>query len=467
MTPPDPLLAPATGHSMAIAHDAHLSAVIDIFRAQPQLRVLTIVDAAGQPVGIVREQRVRELLFCPYWFSLMQNPSIGGSIASLIDPCQIADVGESTAALLRIAAQSAAQELVLVDRGRFVETLDAAQLSKLAMLREIEVAQERSARAATVEASGRRFEQDISALTATLAEMAREAEAVAQGLGTRADETGRDAVSVAGATAQTLAGLQELGDRGRGLAASMARIVADGTRARDVRRDAHARVRSASERATALREASQSIEHMLRLIIDMASRTNMLALNAGIEAARAGDAGKGFAVVASEVRALAQRSADAAKDVKAKINASTEQVDAGVELVAQAGAALTRITGRIGEINMLVSDIASAAAQQATGLQQVNTAVSEMDGVTQQNAAMVEEATAAARSLSEETDNMTRQVARFRLSDRPASSPRAASPVHQLQARVAQASPRIAAAPRVARASNAAVAIDNGDWSEF
>lgn len=276
---------------MAIAHDAHLSAVIDIFRAQPQLRVLTIVDAAGHPVGIIREQRVRELLFCPYWFSLMQNPSIGGSIASLIDPCQIADVGESTAALLRIAAQSAAQELVLVDRGRFVETLDAAQLSKLAMLREIEVAQERSARAATVEASGRRFEQDISALTATLAEMAREAEAVAQGLGTRADETGRDAVSVAGATAQTLAGLQELGDRGRGLAASMARIVADGTRARDVRRDAHARVRSASERATALREASQSIEHMLRLIIDMASRTNMLALNAGIEAARAGRPG--------------------------------------------------------------------------------------------------------------------------------------------------------------------------------
>ncbi|ENY82096.1 methyl-accepting chemotaxis protein [Sphingopyxis sp. MC1] len=390
MTPPDPLLAPATGHSMAIAHDAHLSAVIDIFRAQPQLRVLTIVDAAGQPVGIVREQRVRELLFCPYWFSLMQNPSIGGSIASLIDPCQIADVGESTAALLRIAAQSAAQELVLVDRGRFVETLDAAQLSKLAMLREIEVAQERSARAATVEASGRRFEQDISALTATLAEMAREAEAVAQGLGMRADETGRDAVSVAGATAQTLAGLQELGDRGRGLAASMARIVADGTRARDVRRDAHARVRSASERATALREASQSIEHMLRLIIDMASRTNMLALNAGIEAARAGEAGRGFAVVAQEVKNLAAQTRAAASDISPFINHIREIVGQVAEGFAEVERAI--------EANNAFSDA-------------VDTAVDGQSATTLLIASYVEQAVAAGKEIDSRVHQIGRRSA--------------------------------------------------------
>ncbi|MFC0102558.1 methyl-accepting chemotaxis protein [Sphingopyxis terrae] len=379
MTPPDPLLAPATGHSMAIAHDAHLSAVIDIFRVQPQLRVLTIVDAAGQPVGIVREQRVRELLFCPYWFSLMQNPSIGGSIASLIDPCQIADVGESAAALLRIAAQSAAQELVLVDRGRFVETLDAAQLSKLAMLREIEVAQERSARAATVEASGRRFEQDISALTATLAEMAREAEAVAQGLGMRADETGRDAVSVAGATAQTLAGLQELGDRGRGLAASMARIVADGTRARDVRRDAHARVRSASERATALREASQSIEHMLRLIIDMASRTNMLALNAGIEAARAGEAGRGFAVVAQEVKNLAAQTRAAASDISPFIDHIREIVGQVAEGFAEVERAIEANNAFSDAVDMAVDGQSATTLLIASYVEQAVAAGKEID----------------------------------------------------------------------------------------
>jgi methyl-accepting chemotaxis protein len=206
-------------------------------------------------------------------------------------------------------------------------------------------------------------------------------------------------------------------------------------------------------------------------VIDgIAFQTNLLALNAGVEAARAGDAGKGFAVVASEVRALAQRSADAAKDVKAKIMASSEQVDAGVELVSETGAALQRIIGRIGEISTLVSTIAHSAEQQATGLQQVNTAVSEMDGVTQQNAAMVEEATAAARSLSEEADELARQIARFQIGTAPsrAAAAPAAPVVHQLQARAANAGRKIArSARRGATAGNAALADSQDDWSEF
>ena len=317
MNAADLALYPAPGHSAAIGADAHLSAVIDIFRTRPQLRVLTIIDDRLAPVGIIREQRVRELLFCPYWFSLMQNPSIGGSIESMVEPCHTADIGESTASLLRIAARSSAQEaLVLVDKGRFVETLDGAQLAKLAMLREVELAQESAARAASVEDAGRRFQQDIAALTSALSEMAGEVEDVSRGLAERAEQTGRDAVSVAGATAQTLTGLQELGDRGRALAESMARIVDDGGRARAIRREAHQKVRLAGERSAALQTASHSIEEMLRLIIDMASRTNMLALNAGIEAARAGDAGRGFAVVAAEVKTLASQTRSAASDIK-------------------------------------------------------------------------------------------------------------------------------------------------------
>ncbi|MEJ8629281.1 methyl-accepting chemotaxis protein [Sphingomonas sp. I4] len=149
-----------------------------------------------------------------------------------------------------------------------------------------------------------------------------------------------------------------------------------------------------------IERASTEISDIISVIDGIAFQTNLLALNAGVEAARAGDAGKGFAVVASEVRALAQRSADAAKDVRERISVSVEQVDAGVGLVNETGKALGRIVSRITEINQLVNDIAVSAENQSSGLQQVNIAVSQMDMVTQQNAAMVEEATAAARSLA-------------------------------------------------------------------
>ncbi|MDR6788721.1 methyl-accepting chemotaxis protein [Sphingomonas sp. BE138] len=187
-------------------------------------------------------------------------------------------------------------------------------------------------------------------------------------------------------------------------------------------------VRRAVEAMSGIERSSSEISEIISVIDAIAFQTNLLALNAGVEAARAGDAGKGFAVVASEVRALAQRSADAAKDVKVKINASTEQVDLGVGLVDEAGKALQTINLRIGEISSLMAGISAAAEQQAIGLQQVNTAVGEMDNVTQQNAAMVEEATAAARSLASEADALSRQVSRFTVDAATTSLREPASP---------------------------------------
>ncbi|MGK6323567.1 methyl-accepting chemotaxis protein [Sphingomonas sp. DT-51] len=226
-------------------------------------------------------------------------------------------------------------------------------------------------------------------------------------------------------------------------------------------------VRRAVEAMSGIERASGEISEIISVIDGIAFQTNLLALNAGVEAARAGDAGKGFAVVASEVRALAQRSADAARDVKAKITASTEQVDAGVGLVSETGSALERIIARIGEISTLVATIADSAKHQATGLQQINTAVSEMDGVTQQNAAMVEEATAAARSLADEASQLATQVARFSLSKPQAAS--AASPVRELQARAATAGREVARTARrgVTGTSGTALAVVQDDWSEF
>ncbi|MDG6745785.1 methyl-accepting chemotaxis protein, partial [Staphylococcus aureus] len=199
-------------------------------------------------------------------------------------------------------------------------------------------------------------------------------------------------------------------------------------------------VRDAVAAMNGIERSSLEISEIISVIDGIAFQTNLLALNAGVEAARAGDAGKGFAVVASEVRALAQRSADAAKDVKSRILASSEQVESGVGLVSETGKALERIIGRITEISTLVEDIASSAEKQAIGLQEVNTAVSAMDGVTQQNAAMVEQATAAARNLAQEAEQLNDAVSRFRLTA-PTSAPTSvmasrtasASPVHDVR----------------------------------
>jgi methyl-accepting chemotaxis protein len=182
-----------------------------------------------------------------------------------------------------------------------------------------------------------------------------------------------------------------------------------------------------------IEQSSNQITQIIGVIDEIAFQTNLLALNAGVEAARAGDAGKGFAVVASEVRALAQRSAEAAKEIKGIIASSSAQVARGVGLVGETGAALTTIVRLVTEIDTLIAEIASSSQEQATGLNQVNIAVNQMDQVTQQNAAMVEEATAAAAGLKGEAGDLSELVARFRTGSaraaqpgRPASAPRPA-----------------------------------------
>ncbi len=309
------------------------------------------------------------------------------------------------------------------------------------------------------------FNNAMQSVATTLVAVNASAEGIANGasdIRQASDDLSRRTEQQAASLEETAAAMHQITETVRETAAnaSKANVVVVETR-HDAEQSGDV-VRRAVEAMNGIERSSSEISEIIAVIDGIAFQTNLLALNAGVEAARAGEAGKGFAVVASEVRALAQRSADAAKDVKSKINASTAQVASGVSLVAKTGEALTRITGRVGEINALVSHIAAAAEQQATGLQQVNTAVSEMDGVTQQNAAMVEEATAAARSLAEETENMSRQVSRFRLGDQ-AGAVIGSSPVHQLQAR---ASARFASSVPASRGS-AAVAVAEDDWSSF
>lgn len=172
----------------------------------------------------------------------------------------------------------------------------------------------------------------------------------------------------------------------------------------------------AVEAMSEISKSANQISQIIGVIDEIAFQTNLLALNAGVEAARAGDAGRGFAVVASEVRALAQRSAEAAKEIKALISASTRQVGQGVELVGQTGEALARIVDLVVRVNKTVTAIASSAKDQAVGLHEINSAVNQMDQVTQQNAAMVEETTAASHALAQEAASLNRLTSTFKVS---------------------------------------------------
>jgi methyl-accepting chemotaxis protein len=237
-------------------------------------------------------------------------------------------------------------------------------------------------------------------------------------------------------------------------------------------------VRDAIAAMSQIEGSARQISQIIGVIDEIAFQTNLLALNAGVEAARAGDAGRGFAVVASEVRSLAQRSADAAKEIKALISASSAQVDTGVNLVGQTGQALERIIGRVAEIDGLVREMATSAQEQSAGLHQVNCAVNQMDHAIQQNAAMVEQSTAATHALAEDADELGRLVSAFRSgatrrpAARPATQIRAAAPAARPAAPKAPAlRPALSSRPAPRRAGAAALAalrdVEDDGWTEF
>ena len=214
-----------------------------------------------------------------------------------------------------------------------------------------------------------------------------------------------------------------------------------------------------------INESSKKIVDIIGVIDGIAFQTNILALNAAVEAARAGEQGRGFAVVASEVRNLAQRSAAAAKEIKALISDSVEKVGVGAKLVDQAGSTMDEVVSSVRHVTDIISEIAAASHEQTAGIEQINQAIIQMDNVTQQNAALVEQAAAAATSLQEQASNLSMVVSVFKLQDGDsAMSKQIAAP-----ARTAPKAsiPAVAKRNKALQPSPAKVGADNADWEEF
>ncbi|MFM2371710.1 MAG: hypothetical protein RIS85_1432, partial [Pseudomonadota bacterium] len=298
--------------------------------------------------------------------------------------------------------------------------------------------------------------QDYNSAVEALAQAMRTVRVGATGVMSAITEIRAASDDLARRNEQQAASLADTASAMNAVTGSVQETAAGALSARDTIASAHheaseggAVVQRAVRAMAAIEASAQEIGQIISVIDGIAFQTNLLALNAGVEAARAGDAGKGFAVVATEVRALAQRSAEAAANIKDLILNSTAQVEEGVALVGETGEKLIGIVDQVAGIDALIDQIAATAGRQAQQLQQVNVAVADMDRMTQANAAMVEQSSAATHSLAQESEALTQLVKAFRTRDlagRPANVAAPEAIRRQSAVKAPAAPPRIALA---------------------
>jgi methyl-accepting chemotaxis protein len=321
-----------------------------------------------------------------------------------------------------------------------------------------------------------KLKEDFNAAMEKLQEAMRSIAASALSVRAGANEISQSADDLSRRTEHQAASLEETAAALDQITATV-RKTADGTKevsaaVQAAKADAEKSGQIVHDAVSAMSEISRSaheISQIISVIDEIAFQTNLLALNAGVEAARAGEAGRGFAVVASEVRALAQRSAGAAKEIKALISTSSTHVNAGVQLVGNAGQALERILSKVVDISTLMGSIAASTKEQSLGLHEVNSSISQMDHVTQQNAAMVEESTAASFALVNEAQQLTDMIGRFQIGPVAQPERRALnlSPSRSQRRGGGSSPPRAASGGRGGAATARKIEVAEESWEEF
>jgi methyl-accepting chemotaxis protein len=329
----------------------------------------------------------------------------------------------------RVALQAAEQKLVeieenrIADRGAVIGQLEAnlGKLSQKDLDCEISdiFPDEYESLRTSFNTSVRNLKETIEDLASSTGTIRNSVSEISQS----SDEMARRTEGQAATLEQAAAAMEQITSSVRSSAEGAASVDQSVSKAKSEAKTSEAVVQNAVSAMTAIQESSEKIAQITGVIDDIAFQTNLLALNAGVEAARAGSAGKGFAVVASEVLGLAQRSAEAATQIKALIASSTDEVERGTSLVSEAGDALTSIIGQVTEISAAVSGIAAQAADQASGLSELNTGILQLDAVTQQNAGMAEETTAASHVLDAEVGKLNGLMQEFRTTQTPRIDP--------------------------------------------
>jgi methyl-accepting chemotaxis protein len=345
---------------MASAADA-----ITLFQAHPGLRILPVLSATRAPIGAIFEDDVRQILFNPYGHALLLNPSFGRTLEDRVRPCPTADIGCELGELLTIYAHAGGQEgMILTRDDRYYGVVENRELVSAAGAYELDRIHQRETQFRLLHEAGIGFEREISRLVGTLGALAADLENSAEATARRGEETGRRASAVATAAGQTGDTMASLAAHGSAQVDALDGLQSETARAKSTAGEAVILVTAGARRSIVLQESTLSIERITGLIDSLASKVNMLAINATIEAARAGDAGRGFAVVANEVRALAGQTRQAAEEIATH---STEMRGAAEDVVAGQGG-IEKIIASVERIARTVDATVQAQREMTIGI---------------------------------------------------------------------------------------------------